>query len=414
MKKKYIVLISVLSFIIILCLSLFIAWRVSYNKYKETGLPRLDISVDGKISSRDEYVRCEISLSGTEHELSGVSAGVRGRGNTTWEYPKKPYRIKFDEKTSLFGNEEGKSWVLLAMYNDFSYSKDALAFYLGASLENGDFVPSFNYVDLYINGKYNGLYLVTEQVNEKSGRLDIESAIDEGEVEIPFLVELDDYAEEDGGVLGRDYFKIDGLSFSIKYPEADEGLTEEQFNYVKEYIEAVHRLAYKRDVTLSELSEYIDVDSFIDYYLIQELMVQSEVSYKSVFMSKSRDGKLKMGPLWDYDWALDGPSLLKWRIIYDAPIDEFATQGSWFYALLNGSAEFRGAVTSRWEEISLALRSAVLEFEAEQAYVYAGAKKDYLRWHPITPFNSYEKSLAKTLDTLSNRITWLDSALSAY
>ena len=119
-----------------LIIALLIFWLVNVircNSIKSTGLPRMDVATEGgaKIKSKENYVDCTVSLSGTDGEycFDKLDAGIRGRGNTTWRFfPKKPYRIKFDEKTSLFGEKKNKSWVLLAMYNDFSPVKDRLAF----------------------------------------------------------------------------------------------------------------------------------------------------------------------------------------------------------------------------------------------------------------------------------------------
>ena len=412
MKDKVIKAIFIVAIIILIfCLTIAFVWLVSYlNSYK-TGLPRLDITVDEKIDSKDEYVSCQISISDSgNYDIEAISGQIKGRGNTTWKYPKKPYRIKLDNKTSLFGEDASKSWVLLAMYNDFSLSKDALAFFLGASLENGDYVPSYHYVDVYINGIYNGLYLLTEHVNENSEHTDVKYSFTENDTEVPFLVELDDYAEKDGGVEGVDYFKIDDVYFSIKYPDSTERYTEEQFKYIEKYIKKVNALAYKKNVTIAELSEYIDVQSFIDYYLIQEIMIQADVDYKSVFMYKSIDGKMKMGPLWDYDWALDGPSLLFW---YDYELKEetLASEGTWFYGLLSNSPEFREAVKVRWGEIEEKIRSAADEFCAQSGYISTAAHKDWLRWHYYNLGANYRENLDNAYNVLYRRIDWLDNKI---
>ncbi len=414
MKKHILIIsISIASIILVFCIACFFAWLINYNNSEETSLPRFDIKVDEKIDSKEEYISCLISISNTssEYELSEASAGIRGRGNTTWNYPKKPYRIKFDKKTSLFGEAANKSWVLLAMYNDFSLSKDALAFSLANALQNGDYVPSFNYVDVYINGKYNGLYLLTEHINENKGRTDVKDDFNEADIAVPFLVEIDQYAEEDGGTEGVDYFKIGNTLFSIKYPDAEERYTDAQFEYIKNYIQKVQHLAYKKDVSLSEFSQYVDIESFIDYYIIQELMIQSDINYKSVYMSKSIDGKLKMGPIWDFDWSLDGPSLFYW-FKYKPPVNEYASKGSWFYSLISNSEEFRNAVKVRWAEIEDEIRQAAINFEEQSDYISKGAKRDWLRWHWYNHGAKYEKNLKIALQFLNDRINWLDNEIN--
>ena len=413
--KAFRIFIIILISTITVCLSCFLAWALAFLTSCDTNMPRLDISVDGKITSKEEYIPCSLTLTDASEAvlLKGVSGSIKGRGNTTWKYPKKPYRLKLDAKTSFFGEEPSKSWVLLAMYNDFSLSRDALAFKLGRSLQNGDFVPSYHYVEVYINGKYKGLYLLTEQINENKEHTNVKYNFNENDVAVPFLVELDDYAVLDGGTEGVDYFKIGDLFYSVKYPDKDERYTDAQFEYIKNYINKVHSLCYKQNVTLSELSEYIDVESFIDYYLIQEVVIQPDINYKSVYMYKTVDGKMKMGPLWDYDWAFSGPSLAFWYK-YELKETEFCSRGTWFYALLQRSPEFRAAVKSRWGEIEGKIRAAANEFYIENQAISKAAHKDFLRYHYYNSGATYMRNLEKDFAVLMRRIDYLDSVFNRY
>jgi spore coat protein CotH len=167
------------------------------------------------------------------------------------------------------------------MYNDFSLVKDRLAFGIADALETDVFVPSYNYVDLYINDSYVGIYLLTDQVDENSGRTDVKEDFSAEDTEVPFLVELDEYAYEEGDE-DVAWFSVNGFSYTVKYPEPDERYNDAQFNYIKNYVEAVDNLVRKDGVTIAELSEYIDVESFIDFYIVQELMGQIELNWKSV------------------------------------------------------------------------------------------------------------------------------------
>ena len=163
--------------------------RYRVSTIGDTGLPRLDVYTEGgaKIKSKEEYVNCTVSLSGAdEFDFSSLEAGIRGRGNNSWKhFPKKPYRIKFDEKVSLLGETKNKSWVLLAMYSDFSLTKDRLAFSMADALETDAFVPSYHYVELYLNGSYNGIYLLTDQVDENKGRTNVKEDFDADAKEVP-------------------------------------------------------------------------------------------------------------------------------------------------------------------------------------------------------------------------------------
>ncbi len=418
MKKKAIagnilaVFIAIVVFLACLAVGFQIAAKIQIDRIGDTGLPRLDVVTDESFAriGREDYVGCSVSLSGAgeEYDFEELRAGIRGRGNSTWKlYPKKPYRIKFEEKTSMFGEPKNKSWVLLAMYNDFSYIKDRLAFTLADSVGSEDFVPSYNYVELYINGSYNGLYLLTDQVEEKKGRVAVEEDFTAEDTEVPFLVELDDYAPGEGEE-GIDYFTISGRHYAIKYPEADERYTDAQFNYIKDYITKVAELTKRKNVTLGQLSEYIDVESFIDFYVVQELMGQSEIDFKSVYMSKSVGGKLKMGPVWDFDWSVNGPYFTKYKNINKDRSEYLFSGDNFFAGLYHGSPEFRTALSERYSEIRDGLIEAINTVESEKTMLEKAAEKDKLRWHLFHFDADFEERSDEVIEWVRRRLTWID------
>lgn len=418
MSPKRIVLISLISLfsaLLLASLVLVISAAVAFNSVPDPGLPRLEIYTDNRLASirKDRYSTCTVSLEGAgKYDFSELDGEIRGRGNTTWKfYPKKPYRIRFTEKTSVFGGEENRSWVLLAMYNDFSYIKDRLAFTLADSIGSEDFVPSYNYVELYINGSYKGLYLLTDQVDENKGRAEVKTDFSSTDTEVPFLAELDEYAPEEG-VEGVDYFTVGKRYYSIKYPEAKERYSEAQFLYVKEYIEKVDSLTRKKNVTVSELSEYIDLQSFIDYYIVEELMGQTEINYKSVYMSKAVGGKLKMGPVWDFDWAVNGPYLTEYKNVNIDRIEGLCSGDNFFGNLYHNSPEFRRALSERYLEVRDSLSKAIDAVKSEKALIENAAKRDKIRWH-LFHFNAdFEERSSEVINWVENRLLWLDKAFT--
>lgn len=382
---------------------------------KDTGLPRLDVYTGGvKIESKEEYVDCTVTLSGTDAEycFEDASAGIRGRGNTTWKYaPKKPYRIKFSEKTSIFGEKKNKSWVLLAMYNDFSYVKDRLAFGIADSIGTDAFVPSYNYVELYLDGVYQGLYLMTDQVDENSGRTGVKEDFAEDAVEVPFLVEMDLYSSEEGEE-NVAWFTVSGSPYTIKYPEEDERYTTAQFDYIKGYIQKVDALCRKKGVTLAELSKYIDLDSFVDYFIVQETMGQMEINGKSVYMSKAVGEPLKMGPVWDFDWSVTGPhAWLKARDMYEDDYSGLRSSSNWFGQLYKNSPEFRALLSERWSEVRPLILEELTKVESEEEYICKAAKKDSYKWHSLRIFyKDFEDCHEEVFEWCRGRVEWLDGA----
>ena len=416
LKIVAIVLLAALLVCLSYCLVQLIRYNVAENRCEEERtIPRVDVYTEGEaeIVSKEDYVKCTVSISGTE--ISEESAGIRGRGNTTWEfYPKKPYRIKFDEKVSIFGEKANKSWVLLALYNDFSVVKDRLAFTLADALGTDVFVPSYNYVELYLNGEYNGLYLMTDQVDENKGRADVKEDVDEMDAsDVPFLVELDDYAPDEGDE-GIDWFRVGGKPYNIKFPERDErneSVAAEQFAYIQDYIQRVENAATAGDY--ATLSELVDMDTFIDFFIVQEVMGQPELNWKSVYMYKGVGEKMKMGPVWDFDWAAMGSSMDKDAPDYSDDVTGLRSSGNWFDLMLKNSPEFKAAVAARFTEARPLLEDAIAAVRRDEARIADYALRNHLRWHWYRVGVSSSAYYSEVLDWCTDRIAWLDGYFKA-
>ena len=389
-----------------------VRYRVAEKRCEtERAIPRVDVITEGEaeIVSKEDYVNCTVTISGTE--INAEKAGIRGRGNTTWEfYPKKPYRIKFDEKVSVFGEKANKSWVLLALYNDFSAVKDRLAFTMADALGTDVFVPSYNYVELYLNGEYNGLYLMTDQVDENKGRAGIKTDVDEMENadDVPFLVELDDYAPNEGEE-GIDWFSVAGHPYNIKYPERDERneeIADEQFNYIKNYVQRVQTACEEGDY--ETFSELVDVESFIDFYIVQEVMGQPELNWKSVYMHKAVGEKMKMGPVWDFDWGAMGPGLGEERNMYRDDVTGLRSSGNWFDLLLRNSPKFEDDGRARYAEAKPLLLGAIEAVRADEAHLSPYLTRNHIYWHWFRVGTENSKYYGEVLDWCTDRITWLE------
>lgn len=148
--------------------------------------PKLKIYVEngGVIDSKDEYKNVTVELVDGYEIVMSAKGRAKGRGNATWGYDKKPYKIKFDEKQSLFGLTANKDWVLLAEYCDKSLMRTAYMCELAQTV-GLPYPIHYHHVQLYLNGKYHGMYVLTDQVEKKKGRVNIE---DDG-----FLFENDNY-----------------------------------------------------------------------------------------------------------------------------------------------------------------------------------------------------------------------------
>ncbi len=286
-------------------------------EYSTTELPIINVDTAGEeINSKEDYVEMTFDIQNCDDEFT-ADGGIRLRGNSTLNFDKKAYRIKFDKKQSFFGLEKAKSWVLLAEYLDPSALHNYAAFTIASELDGLTFTPSPHKVNLYLNGKFQGLYTLCEQVQENEGRLDIEVDVSPTATKITdynFFVCMDSSVVGDNGAEeGENYFYLDDYDryFELKYPEKDAFPTTEQFNsffnalktYIQEVMDAYADLDYTKITALT------DTQSLIDFWLVDEIMGELDHSSKSFNMyfestNNGGDGKLKFGPVWDYDWSL--------------------------------------------------------------------------------------------------------------
>ena len=141
-------------------------------------------------------------------------------------------------------------------------------------------------------------------------------------------------------------------------------------------------------------------------------MGQPEINWKSVYMSKSSDGVLVMGPLWDFDWAARGPSVGSNRNAYKNKTEGFRSVDHWFAAVYNASPEYREYVALRWAEVRPDIEAALLEFSEDRDEILKAARKNHFKWYFYSPVVFYKSEFNKTLDWIEKRLIWLDEEFS--
>ncbi len=269
-------------------------------------------------------------------EYSGALDYIKGRGNTSWAQTKKPYNIKLNKKADLFGMGKDKKWCLIANSTDATMLRNSLVFDLAYNI--GVDTSGFTHqVNLYLNGEYAGLYMLTEKVDIGESRIDIFDL--EGETEDVNTKDLDKYPL--GGVQNSQmwgtikYAEIPNNPENItggyilelekiyRYPNEASGFISDigqavvvktpeyaskaQIEYISKYYQAFEDALYSSTGYNSEgkhYSEYIDVASLARMYVIMEFTSIFDGCSSSFFMWKDVDGKITFGPAWDYDNSL--------------------------------------------------------------------------------------------------------------
>ena len=262
---------------------------------EDLSLPIISIdTINGEeIVSKTDYLDCSVTVSNAEecYLLDSEGARIRGRGNTSWwSQAKKPYKLKFDYKVDLFGNGHARDWLLIPNNTDLSLSRNYLAQSIASLFESISSTSSVHFVELYLNDKYCGVYLICEQIEFADNRIEINEA--DG-VDTSYLIELDSRADGHCITLNDKYY-------AIKEPDTDEGsFTSEHEEFIKNYL--TQCLNTLENGSYDEVSKLIDVRSFAEAYIVYELFNCTDVGYASFNMYKESGGKLYCGPVWDFD-----------------------------------------------------------------------------------------------------------------
>lgn len=388
-------------------------------------IPAIIINTEGgqEIVSKEDYVTSTVTVTNTKDEwkLSDVSAGVRGRGNTTWTLSaKKPYRIKFDKKQSLLGSSyKAKSWTLIANVSDKSLLRNYTAYELGERFDGIDFSSKHQLVDLYLNNDYRGVYLLCDQIQTGSGRVDIDEsiAIDGNN---GYFIETDSRAPSEG-TLNQDYFVFHDETYAFKTP--DRGLQEfidnkdVEIAYISDYLESCYVAITDGDWTT--VDNLIDIDSFVDCYIVDELFANNDCGVQSCYYYKDKDGKLFKGPLWDYDVAAG-------NINYNMGNDDqclpnetlLASKYNFFYKILMERSEFTTLVRTKLLAYQSTIRGVLDLLDVEnEASIYALSKnameRNFERWTIMGEGVWPEPNNVVAIKTLNGQIKYLRSWLLA-
>ena len=338
--------------------------------WQQTGLPAVIIDTqDGApVNNKEDWIAATLSLEGADYACS-----VRGRGNSTWEFPKKPYAIKLEKKASLLGMPSHKRWVLLANFVDRSLMRNITAMKV-ASLTSLEWSPKCRSVELVLNGRHLGNYLLIEQVKVDKNRV----AVDEEE---GFLLELDFHYDNEIQWMdprGRCWQLGGGIPFGIKYPDPED-ITPERVQQIKDYVAEVSSVIYGTSFAdpAEGYAKYLDVRSFIDYWIVFEVMGNHELNNPgSVYMHKTKDGKLTAGPCWDFDWGV-----LSYKTSPAARSGLINAEAIWYSRLLADPA-FRAALKARFAELLPALETVPDFMEQTQKELEKSAALNFEMWNP--------------------------------
>lgn len=368
-----------------------------------TGLPIIYIT-SPPINSKDTYVNGSIKIDGNfEYADAHYNIQIKGRGNSTWGQPKNPYKIKLSEKAALLGMPADKEWALLANWFDKSLLRNDLAFELSERLKLG-WTPRRRLVEVFLNGEYNGNYLLTETVKTGKDRLDIPvmDAKNAGDTSNGYLIEAD--WRQDAT---QTFVIKSGLRFSMKEPEV---VTKQQLNYItKQMVDLESNIRSDNN-----LSDMIDIDSWIKWTIVNEVMRNRDATlFGSCYFYQGANRKLMMGPVWDFDLSSGG---------YEGndPAGWYVTTSNLVGNAFRENGPYRERFKQIWNEYKESIESLPGYLYGQQAKIKYSQKQNFLRWPIMSRVlydgqltsSSYEEEMEHLMDFLAKRVNWMDNELN--
>jgi hypothetical protein len=373
-------------------------------------LPVIRIQTQGRapILDRENYVPASMTL---DPNGSGVAAyagtlGIRGRGNSTWAAPKKPYRLKLDTKSPLMSIASERDWVLLANYSDPSQLRTTAGMEASNATDLA-FTPTLRHVEVVLNGRYDGVYVLTQHQEIGEHRVDI-TEMDDDDVSGTALtggyrLEIDGRLEENGEPGFR---TTRSMPVVVKDPDP---ATPEQFDYIRSYVQAFESSLYAPDFAnpVTGYRRFLDTSSFIDHYLVQELTRNQDHFFSSTFFTKERgDDLLRFGPVWDFDMSTGST-----RGYGPLPPEGWwaRTRGAWNIRIFHDPA-FVAQVEQRWDQLEPQFRAVADGLVPLGTALRPSIDNDAARWGYSLDTTDTAQFLR---DWLVARIDWMDAQFAA-
>lgn len=378
---------------------------------RRQNIPVVYIETGGKgIYDKENYVDGTITVRDPERLYSDVvefsaDMGIRGRGNSTWSFPKKPWKVKLKEKASLLGMPADKEWALLANYADRTLLRNVTAMHL-SEICGFSWTPRMRSVEVYLNKEYQGVYTLCEHKKVSKDRVDID--VDAGDI----YLEIEEAQDET-----TCWWTSMGVPMMFSDPEEPSA---QVLADTKALFDDFENALRRKDFSeTTGYLKYIDVDSFIDFYIVQELTKNIDGNLrKSSFITKETAGKMEMYHLWDFDLTLGNAGYFGSDV--GSGYENFWVRRDRWFPYLFADPSFVDRLQERWTELYPEFIK-VPEFIALQALYLDKAKDrnfqkwsiyESVDWVMFPSLGSYERELEYLKEFYIRRLGWLNVELN--
>jgi spore coat protein CotH len=402
---------------------------------QESNLPVVKIDTGGqtipdepKISAKMQIIAGEgvNNVGGAPNAYDGF-IGIERRGTSSQFFAKKQYGLEtWDEAgedidVELLGLPEESDWILSAPFTDKSLVRNNLVYETARAM--GYYASRQVFVEVFLNDEYQGVYVLLEQVKRDKNRVDISSASDE-DSSSGYLLELEcnepdaDAVYFTTPVMARGSYEGTACYFIIEYPN-DEDLTPERKEYITNYVNTLEQTLFSDTSSDPETGyrKLLDVDSFVDHILLNEVFKNPDYFFRSTFLYKDDGEPLALGPVWDFDIALGNNDFEPAGSPEGFFMDE--SQKYWPVRLFADPA-FKAAYIARYRELrGTVLATDVLLRKIDDMVTTLGpsSNRNFKRWPILGTYiwpnrfvgNSYESEVSYLKTWLETRLNWLDN-----
>ena len=404
---------------------------------RDSNLPIIIIDTGGKEIPDPVRIRATMKIiyngPGKRNAITDIPNNYDGlidielRGSSSLAYPKKGYRLETvtasgdNRNVSLLGMPKENDWILYASYDDQSLMRNVLAYCL--SNEIGRYAPRVKYCELVLNNNYRGVYVFMEKIKQDKKRVNITKMkttdVSGDAVTGGYIWKFD----KEEGEQTAGWFSMQGLYYQYHDPKVDD-LVSAQTSYLKgvmNVFESVMLMPTRGD-TLFGYPRYIDVDSFVDHFILNEFCENIDAYRISFFMHKDRDskgGKIIAGPIWDFNltfgktwFAEDAGRVDEWEIDHDSYHPGDWPKVPFWWILLGHDPYFAGKVKERWGELS---RTILLPENLDQRIdliadtLKEARARDVKRWPEPSAGHSYEVEIATLKSWIRGRTIWINN-----
>lgn len=420
------------------------SWFVPPLIFTSSNLPIVVINTNGQNIQDDPRIVCDMgiifngvglmnNITDPYNEYSG-KISIEYRGSSSQSFPKKAYALETQDSlgnnnnVSILGLPKENDWILYAPYTDKSLMRNVLTFDIGRKM--GRYTSRTRYVELFVNGDYRGVYVFMEKLKRDKNRINIAKLdLDDNAGDSltgGYIIKVDKYTGTGGDDWLSDFSNIGGgdLYIQYHYPEASI-MSQTQKDFIESYVDSFEYAlmsSYFSDPSIG-YANYADVNSFIDFYIINELAKDIDAYRLSTYMYKDRrdnGGKLTMGPYWDFNLAFgnadycDGGDPTGWEVNTSCGDNN----PFWFERLLDDTT-YQNSLKCRWEylrENTLHKDSLYMFIDYTVLYLNDAQQRNFQRWDILGNYvwpnyfigNTYAEEVQFLKTWISSRLSWID------